>query len=63
MSLQWLGRPSHCSERIMRAISTHERGELTAFLFLVQLDVQLDYWSSSTTGRPWTPRVVEISLP
>ena len=59
MSLQWLGRPSHCSERSMRAFSTHERGELTAFLFLVQLD----YWSSSTTGRPWTPRVVEISLP
>jgi hypothetical protein len=59
MLLQWPGRPNHCNERIMRAISTNERGELTAFPFLVQLD----YWSSSTTGKPWTPSVVEISLP
>src|SRR5260370_13743110 len=36
------GRPWSFSDRIMRTISTHERGELKTFLFLIQLD----YWQT-----------------
>ncbi len=42
MSLKLQGRPWSFSDRIMRTISTHERGELKTFLFLIQLD----YWQA-----------------
>jgi len=40
LKLQW--RPWSFSDRIMRNRSTHERGELKTFLFLIQLD----YWQA-----------------
>src|SRR5258708_9670286 len=42
MSLKLQGRPWSFSDRIMRNRSTHERGELKTFLFLIQLD----YWQA-----------------
>ena len=38
MSLQRQGSPCHCSDRIMRSLSTYERGKLTTFPRLVQVD-------------------------
>ena len=38
MSLKLQERPWSFSDRIMRNLSTHERGELKTFLFLIQLD-------------------------
>ena len=42
MSLKLQGRPWSFSDRIMRNRSTHEKGELKTFLFLIQLD----YWQA-----------------
>ena len=42
MSLKLQGRPWSFSDRIMRNLSTYERGELKTFLFLIQLD----YWQA-----------------
>src|SRR5690242_14684987 len=41
-SLKLQGRPWSFSDRITRDLSTHKRGELKAFLFLIQLD----YWQA-----------------